>query len=309
MYSYVPRDYCAPGTLTSHHWLYGLARSLLYKSGDNISFMKLNFRSQNMQDTLSTQSTVPVQGTMPAASIRPVVLIHGLFGNLDNLGVLARDLQKNHPVIQLDLRNHGLSPRSPQMNYPAMAQDVVQLLTQLEIEKAIVIGHSMGGKVAMAMTAIAPQRVEKLIVIDIAPVAYQEHRHDQIFLALKEVTAAGIKQRQAAASLMHEFITEEQDIIPFLVKSFHDGEWRFDVPILCDQYSHIAGWQPVPMWSHPVLFIRGESSPYIQDSYRADIVRQFPQARVHVISGCGHAVHAEKPDAVLRAIHRFIYHR
>lgn len=89
----------------------------------------------------------------------PVLLIHGLFGNLDNLGVLARDLHKQHTVIKVDLRNHGLSPRADDMNYPAMAQDLLALLDELQLEKAIVIGHSMGGKAAMALTAIAPERV------------------------------------------------------------------------------------------------------------------------------------------------------
>ncbi|PYB32319.1 alpha/beta fold hydrolase, partial [Serratia marcescens] len=139
----------------------------------------------------------------------PVLLIHGLFGNLDNLGVLARDLHKQHTVIKVDLRNHGLSPRADDMNYPAMAQDLLALLDELQLEKAIVIGHSMGGKAAMALTAIAPERVARLIVIDVAPVDYQTRRHDEIFAALKAVSAAGITQRQAAAQLMRDYLQEE----------------------------------------------------------------------------------------------------
>ncbi|WP_049604162.1 esterase [Yersinia aldovae] len=252
--------------------------------------MKLNFRLQN--------------ALSPTPAL-PIILIHGLFGNLDNLGVLARDLHKDHNVIQVDLRDHGLSPRSPQVNYQEMAQDVLELLDQLEIEKAIIIGHSMGGKVAMAMTALAPNRIEKLVAIDIAPVNYPVRRHDQIFAALNAVNAAGVTQRQEAAQLMREFIKEE-GVIQFLLKSFQGGEWRFNVPALWDQYENIVGWQPVPAWPHPILFIRGELSPYVQDSYRDDIARQFPQAKAHVVAGTGHWVHAEKPDSVLRAIHRFI---
>ncbi|WP_049632608.1 esterase [Yersinia aldovae] len=252
--------------------------------------MKLNFRLQN------------ALSPTPALTI---ILIHGLFGNLDNLGVLARDLHKDHNVIQVDLRDHGLSPRSPQVNYPEMAQDVLELLDQLEIGKVIIVGHSMGGKVAMAMTALAPDRIEKLVVIDIAPVNYPVRRHDQIFTALNAVNAAGVTQRQEAAQLMREFIKEE-GVIQFLLKSFQGGEWRFNVPALWDQYENIVGWQPVPAWPHPILFIRGELSPYVQDSYRDDIARQFPQAKAHVVAGTGHWVHAEKPDSVLRAIHRFI---
>lgn len=193
--------------------------------------MKLNFRIQN--------------ALSPTPSL-PIILIHGLFGNLDNLGVLARDLHQDHNVIQVDLRDHGLSPRSPQVSYPDMAQDVLELMDQLAIEKAIIIGHSMGGKVAMAMTAIAPNRIEKLVAIDIAPVNYQVRRHDQIFAAINAVSVAGITQRQQAAQLMRELIRDE-GVIQFLLKSFHNGEWRFDVPALWNQYENIVGWQPIPL--------------------------------------------------------------
>lgn len=252
--------------------------------------MKLNYRLQSDQS--------------PADAL-PAVLIHGLFGNLDNLGVLARDLKPDHPVLQVDLRNHGLSPRSPEMNYPAMAQDLLELFDDLDIGKALVIGHSMGGKAAMALTAIAPERIEKLVSIDVAPVDYALRRHDKIFAAINAVTEAGLTQRSAAAALMRESLAEE-GVIQFLLKSFHEGEWRFNVPVLLDQYENIVGWQEVPAWPHPALFIRGELSPYIQDKFRGDIARQFPQARAHVVAGSGHWVHAEKPEAVLRAIHRFI---
>ncbi|EFE93443.1 esterase [Serratia odorifera] len=235
----------------------------------------------------------------------PIVLIHGLFGNLDNLGVLARDLHRQHPVVKVDLRNHGLSPHAAEMNYPVMAQDLLTLLDSLNIERAIVIGHSMGGKAAMALTAIAPERIAKLVVIDIAPVAYQTRHHDEIFAALQAVSAAGMTQRQQAAALMRTMLDEE-GVIQFLLKSFHQGEWRFNLPVLIEQYETIIGWQPVPAWPQPILFIRGGLSPYVKNDYRDDIARQFPQARAYEVAGSGHWVHAEKPDAVLRAIHRFI---
>ena len=235
----------------------------------------------------------------------PVILIHGLFGNLDNLGVLARDLNQQHSVVKVDLRNHGLSPRSEVMTYPEMAQDLLTLLDDLQLEKVIVIGHSMGGKAAMALTAIAPQRVEKLIIIDVAPVDYQTRRHDEIFVALQAVSAAGITQRQQAAELMRGYLKEE-GVIQFLLKSFVDGEWRFNVPVLWDQYPHIVGWETIPAWEHPALFIPGGNSPYVTEAYREQLLAQFPQARAHVIAGAGHWVHAEKPEAVLRAIRRYL---
>ena len=252
--------------------------------------MKLNIRAQSAQNPHNNS---------------PIVLVHGLFGSLDNLGILARDLVADHDIIQVDMRNHGLSPRSPEMNYPAMAQDLLDTLDARQIEKAIFIGHSMGGKAVMALTALAPERVERLVAIDIAPVDYHVRRHDEIFAAINAVTNAQASSRQQAASVMRQHLQEE-GVIQFLLKSFVDGEWRFNVPVLWDQYPHIVGWETIPAWEHPALFIPGGNSPYVTEAYREQLLAQFPQARAHVIAGAGHWVHAEKPDAVLRAIRRYL---
>lgn len=247
---------------------------------------------------------VRLQSEQSATDDLPLVLIHGLFGSLDNLGILARDLKQNRRLIQIDVRNHGLSPRSNEMSYALMAQDVLETLDGLGTERFGVIGHSMGGKIAMMLTALAPDRVAGMVVIDMAPVAYPTRHHDDIFAALQAVIHAGITSRSQAAALMRQTLPEE-GVIQFLLKSFHEGEWRFNVPVLYQCYDQIIGWQPVPAWPHPALFIRGERSPYLADEYRDALLAQFPQARAHVVAGAGHWVHAEKPDAVLRAIRRF----
>lgn len=234
-----------------------------------------------------------------------IVLIHGLFGSLDNLGSLARDLMKDHQVLQLDLRNHGLSPHSAEMNYSVMAADLKRLFNELNLKHLTLIGHSMGGKVAMALTAAAPELIDRLIVIDIAPVAYQERRHDDVFAALNAVTEKQATQRKQAAEIMHEFIKQD-GVIQFLLKSFDKGQWRFNVPALFEQYDAISGWQEVPAWDKPTLFIRGQLSPYISRAYWNEIARQFPNAKAHVISGAGHWVHGEKPEATIRTIRRFL---
>ncbi|CAB5518181.1 esterase [Citrobacter cronae] len=252
--------------------------------------MKLNIRAQSAQNLHNNS---------------PIVLVHGLFGSLDNLGILARSLVVDHDIIQVDMRNHGLSPRSPEMNYAAMAQDLVDTLDDQQIDKAIFIGHSMGGKAVMALTALAPERIDRLVAIDIAPVDYQVRRHDEIFAAINAVTDAQASSRQQAASVMRQHLQEE-GVIQFLLKSFVDGEWRFNVPVLWDQYPNIVGWQTLPAWEHPALFIPGGNSPYVTEAYREQLLAQFPQARAHVIAGAGHWVHAEKPEAVLRAIRRYL---
>ena len=252
--------------------------------------MKLNTRAQSAQQPNNNS---------------PVVLIHGLFGSLDNLGVLARDLVEDRDVLSVDMRNHGLSPRADEMRYPAIAQDIIDTLDAQGVDKVTLIGHSMGGKAAMAVTALAPERIDKLVVIDMAPVDYDVRRHDEIFAAIRAVTEAGAESRQAAAEVMRRHLDEE-GVIQFLLKSFVDGAWRFNVPVLWDCYRQITGWETVPAWPHPALFIRGGNSSYVSESYRDALLAQFPQARAHVIAGAGHWVHAEKPQAVLRAIRRFL---
>lgn len=252
--------------------------------------MKLNARLQSAQ----SPSTRP-----------PIVLVHGLFGSLDNLGVLARDLVRDHDVLSVDMRNHGLSPRDAQMSYAAMAQDIIDTLDVYELEKVTLIGHSMGGKAVMAATALAPKRIDRLVAIDIAPMAYTVRRHDEIFATLKAVSAANVGSRQQAAALMRDYLDEE-GVVQFLLKSFVDGEWRFNLPVLEENYAAIIGWESVPAWPHPALFIAGGNSSYITQESRTTLLAQFPQARAHVIAGAGHWVHAEKPDAVLRAIRRFL---
>lgn len=175
--------------------------------------MKLNSRAQSAQSPNNNS---------------PIVLVHGLFGSLDNLGVLARDLVTDHNILQVDMRNHGLSPRDPEMTYAAMAQDLLDTLDANNIEKATLIGHSMGGKAVMALTAIAPERINQLVVIDVAPVDYDVRRHDEIFAAINAVTEANAKTRQQAAAIMREHL-EEEGVVQFLLKSFVEGAWRFNV--------------------------------------------------------------------------------
>lgn len=245
-----------------------------------------------------------LQTDQSVADSLPILLIHGLFGSLDNLGVLARGLKDAGPLIQVDVRNHGLSPRADEMSYRAMAQDMLDTLDAHHIDRVAVIGHSMGGKIAMAMSALAPQRLERLVMIDIAPVDYQTRRHDEIFAAIRAVSDAGVRLRSEAAQVMRAHIKEE-GVIQFILKSFQEGEWRFNVPALWENYATISGWEAVPAWPHPALFIRGGESPYLDNQYRDALLRQFPAASAYVISGAGHWVHAEKPDAVLRSVRRF----
>ncbi|ELM3617611.1 alpha/beta fold hydrolase [Aeromonas sobria] len=234
------------------------------------------------------------QGQGPA-----VILIHGLFGSLDNLGLLARDLYEQYRVISVDLRNHGASFHSSEMSYPAQAADVLILMDRLEIAEATLIGHSMGGKVAMQVAKLAPERVTKLVVADMAPVAYPHSRHQNVFAGLNATLNTPPHSRSEAEAMLAQHI-EIPGVRQFLLKSFAKGEhgwgWRFNVPSLEQNYANIMGW---PADEHhfkgPVLFIKGGDSDYMQPQYSEAALAQFPAAKVRIIAGAGHWLHAEKP--------------
>lgn len=236
----------------------------------------------------------------------PLVLIHGLFGSLSNLGGIARALYATHAVLQIDVRNHGQSPHSSEMNYQVMAQDILETLDHLNIQQFSVIGHSMGGKVAMKLTELAAERLEQLVILDIAPFAYQENHHDQIFKALFAVKNAAIQSRKEATEIMREFLKEEM-VIQFLLKSFNKGQWLFNVDALYAHYQDILSWVDIPQWSKPTLFVRGENSPYIGKAlYVNAIEAQFSHAQLETVANAGHWLHAEQPEKVLNFIQAYL---
>ncbi|WP_050490045.1 alpha/beta fold hydrolase [Aeromonas jandaei] len=234
------------------------------------------------------------QGQGPA-----VILIHGLFGSLDNLGLLARALGEHYRVISVDLRNHGTSFRSDDMSYPAQAADILALMDHLGLDQAALVGHSMGGKVGMQLAKLAPARVSRLVVADMAPVAYPHSRHQNVFAGLNATLAAQPQSRSDAERILAEHI-EIAGVRQFLLKSFtksDDGwQWRFNVPALEENYANIMGWpEDECRFEGPVLFIKGGDSDYMQPQYSEAALAQFPAAKVRVIAGTGHWLHAEKP--------------
>ncbi|MHA2937767.1 alpha/beta fold hydrolase [Vibrio sp. RC27] len=240
---------------------------------------------------------------------QPIVLIHGLFGNLDNLGLLVRNLKEDHQVISLDLRNHGLSFHDEEHNYAVMALDVARTLKSIGAESATIIGHSMGGKVAMKLTEVSPNLVLRLIVLDMAPVAYPSRSHDQVFSGLFAVIEQKPTTRQQAMSILAKHIKLD-GVRQFLGKSLYKAEthftWRFNVQELYQNYEQIIGWQSLPSSDIPTLFVKGENSDYITSEHQSTIRAQFPNAKAHIIANTGHWLHAEKPDEVLRVIRKFL---
>ena len=241
----------------------------------------------------------------------PVVLLHGLFGKQDNLGLLKQHLMTQYSVISVDLRNHGLSEWHSSMTYHEMSQDILALLEQLNIPQVHLVGHSMGGKAAMAVALQQPDRVASLTVADIAPVSYQENRHSAVFAALQAVAKkTDVASRKDADTVMSHNLTEPS-VRQFLLKSFSSespSHWQFNLDALATHYTDIMGW-PFPAeqkYPGPVLFIKGGASDYLQPEHQAAITSHFPNASARVIPGCGHWLHAEKPSLFNGIVERFL---
>ncbi|MFC0179149.1 alpha/beta fold hydrolase [Thorsellia kenyensis] len=250
-----------------------------------------------------------IKSDNPNANLLPVVvLIHGLFGEGKNLKVLSDAISKQYNTLTVDLRNHGHSFHDPSHNYQCMAIDIIKLLDYLNIFSVNLIGHSMGGKVVMqlAQKNTTPQQIKinKLIVLDIAPVKYIERKHDDVFLALNQVIIKGCKTRLEASKIMNQFI-ESPAIIQFLLKSFDKGSWRFNLNILEHNYEEILNWHEISPSDKEILFLIGANSDYVIPSYKTSIIKQFPLSKAHIIAGADHWVHADRPEQVLKQILRF----
>ena len=236
----------------------------------------------------------------------PLLLIHGLFGSIGNLGVIARAFQEHYDVIQVDVRNHGQSAHTDQMDYRAMAQDIVETLDHLGVEHVSVIGHSMGGKIAMAFADLAPTRLKQLVVLDMAPYAYQENHHDEIFKALFAVKDAHPESRKDATTIMQQFIKVPM-VNQFLLKSFYQGQWRFNVDALYNRYAQILSWHVIAPCDVKALFLRGANSAYVAEAAQQQaVLQQFPQATIKAIDNAGHWLHAEQAQAVIDEIKAFL---
>ncbi len=240
----------------------------------------------------------------------PLMIIHGLFGSADNWRTLSKKFAETYRVIALDLRNHGRSPHIEGMSYEAMAADVLALMDKLGLEKAHILGHSMGGKVAMQLALNQPERVEKLIVADIAPVEYG-HGHDDVLAALYAVqNAGGAESRKEADAMMAEHL-DTLGVRQFLNTNLEKKEngklgWRVGLDQINADYDSVVKAPSGNPFAKPSLFIRGEVSHYVEDSYLPQIEALFPQNQVITMAGCGHWLHAEKPLDFLAHVQRFL---
>lgn len=255
----------------------------------------------------------------------PLVIVHGLYGSSDNWLTVGKKLSSHYKVYMIDQRNHGRSPNSEEHSYEILKNDLADFFDQLNIEKAIVMGHSMGGKTAMRFAADYPERVEKLIIVDITPKDYfllndesQYYLHKNILQAMLDIDFNRMESRKEVENYLLERIDSSQ-IVQFLLKNVHRNkethqfEWRLNVKALFDNLDEIISsvnerWfeDRKPIFNYPVLFIKGANSNYILPEDYKTIRRIYPEVQIVEIPNAGHWLHAEQPELFLEAVVQFL---
>lgn len=240
---------------------------------------------------------------------KPLVILHGLFGSADNWFSIARELDKEFTMYLVDQRNHGDSPHDDEWNYDVMVDDLKELLDDEGLDKAYLMGHSMGGKTVMNFALKYPERVEKLIVADIAPRYYPVH-HESILEGLNSLDLKTINSRKEADDTLANYISEP-GIRQFLLKSLgrdSDGfAWKINLPVITKNIENVGEALPEgESFEGPTLFLAGANSNYIQQKDLPEILEFFPNYELEFVQNAGHWLHAEQPHAVVEEIRKFL---
>lgn len=240
---------------------------------------------------------------------RPLIILHGLFGSSDNWMTIAKHLSGNRKIYLLDQRNHGESPHSGEFTYNAMVEDLLIFLKQNDIIRPDILGHSMGGKVAMLFATKYPDQINKLIVVDIAPKFYPVH-HNVILEGLKAIPVDSLESRGEADKVLSKYV-EIPGVRQFLLKNLKrtdDGyAWKMNLDAIYDHIANVGnGLEEEETFSHDTLFIRGALSDYIQDEDIPDLEAHFPKYKLITIEGASHWVHVEAPEELTKSVLDFL---
>ncbi|NHF72098.1 alpha/beta fold hydrolase [Paracoccus xiamenensis] len=256
-------------------------------------------------------NTITSGPTVEDSGLPPLLLVHGLFGSAKNLGGLARRLDPVRKVISVDMRNHGDSPHDADHSYPALADDLAKVIAD-HGGLVDIVGHSMGGKTAMTLALTRPELLRRMVVLDIAPIAYG-HSQQRYVDAMQGLDLAGVKLRSEADRRLAETV-EEPGVRAFLLQSLDlkadPPQWKLNLPVLSDQMQVLTGWPeglPKASFTGPALFLAGGASDYAAPGAAADeILEYFPQADLRYLPNSGHWLHAEEPKAVAEAVADFL---
>lgn len=241
---------------------------------------------------------------------QPLIILHGLFGSSDNWMTIGRKLSEKFKVYLVDQRNHGDSPHDAVHNYEVMASDLKEFIETNKIQNPHIIGHSMGGKTAMYFAVEHPDLFDKLVIVDIAPKAYPVH-HDSILEGLCSLNLDELESRSDADKQLSEYVPEK-GVRQFLLKNLTRNEnkkfeWKINLSVLEKNIEVVGkGLEKKLATEKDVLFIGGKNSNYIKPEDHITINNFFPNARVTMVEGAGHWIHAEKPEEFLNLITNFL---
>jgi pimeloyl-ACP methyl ester carboxylesterase len=241
----------------------------------------------------------------------PLLVAHGLIGAAKNWASLARRMARKRTVIAVDMRNHGDSPWSDDAGYPAMAGDLAEVIVAEAGGAADVLGHSMGGKAAMALALTAPDAVRRMIVADIAPVDY-DHAHGDYIAAMRALDLAQVTRRSEADPLLAPHIPQpalRAFILQNLVIEDGAARWRPNLDALERGMEDLLSFPEAlasSRWNGPALFLRGGASDYVAERHWPAIRALFPKAAIETVAQAGHWLHAEKPEPFLAAVEGFL---
>jgi esterase len=238
----------------------------------------------------------------------PLIVLHGMLGSSRNWQTTGRDLAGSYHVFALDARNHGRSPHTPEMNYEVMMADVLAWMDAQGLARATLVGHSMGGKTAMRLACRHPERVERLVVVDIAPQDYQWAAHRDEFAAMHELDLASLASR-AEAERRFEARVPSLGMRKFLATNLersgdHGWRWMINLPVLTTALPVLekTSLAPDDRFDGPALFITGDQSQYVQGGAHEIIRRHFPAARIETIAGSGHNPHMDRREEFVRLV-------
>ena len=253
----------------------------------------------------------PEESESSASCNQTILILHGLFGSKRNWQSIARQLGDRFQVFTLDLRNHGESEHSDAMSYQDMADDVFKFIADYELREVSIVGHSLGGKVAMQMALQHPEIIKRLVVIDIAPVQYQ-HDFNNLIDSLNALPMDQISSRQEADEHLQASVQPES-LRQFLLQNLRKLEtgfaWRVNLNAIQSCIDDLMGFpvdQKNQQYHNRILFLKGEKSDYIKHLYEREIFRIFPGALFITVEGAGHWLHTENPGFVVCEIGKFI---
>lgn len=288
----------------------------------HITFRAKSTRKTRLSGSSLSLSYATYQNTNEFKPGPPIVITHGLMGNKGNWNSLSKVISsKGRQVVSIDARNHGESPHTPEMNYFVMGQDIIDLLDELMIDKACLLGHSMGGKMSMVTALKHPERVESLIVVDVSPSISPMVKTYPSYLQcmLKIIGQLNYDQQDLTLSSARKFanimlhdVEKSPGVRQFLVANLIQTDmkfgWKVNLDSIINNFEHISSFPEFSniCYDGPTLFIGGSESKYISQVDLPEIERLFPNAQVRHVEGSGHWVHSDNPSSFLDTVHAFL---